>query len=68
MNHHLDRYFPFYLFAVVAFLLGWAMWDNVTWRKAHTLAVTYCQNRNLVLVDTPAGERCAPAWALKRTS
>jgi hypothetical protein len=68
MDHHFERYFPFYLCAALAFFFVLAMSAGATGRKAHALAVTHCQENNMVLVDTPAGERCAPAWALKRTS
>ena len=36
--------------------------------KAHQRAEAYCQDHQMVLVETAAGERCAPLWALERTS
>ena len=48
---------------VVLVLLLWACaWQE----KAHQRAMAYCQDRGMLVVETPAGERCAPLWALQR--
>lgn len=49
-------------------LLGAVTWTSVWAQKARNRAEAYCQEHLMVLVDTPAGERCAPLWALERTS
>jgi hypothetical protein len=52
-------------FIIALLLLFWA----AAWKeKAHQRAVAYCQERQMLLVDTPAGERCAHVWALEPTS
>jgi hypothetical protein len=48
---------------VVLVLLLWACaWQE----KARKRAEAYCQDHQMVLVETAAGERCAPLWALER--
>jgi len=60
---------PALIFAgLVLALLGLLLWGSVWADKAHQRAVTYCQERQMVLVDTPAGERCAHVWALEPAS
>ena len=44
------------------------IWVGVWQEKAHQRGVAYCQERQMVLVDTPAGERCAHVWALEPAS
>lgn len=49
---------------IIALLLWVCAWEE----KARKRAEAYCQDHQMVLVDTPAGERCAPLWALERTT
>ena len=46
-------------------VLGLLLWVCAWEEKAHQRAEAYCQDHQMVLVDTPAGERCAPLWALE---
>jgi hypothetical protein len=48
--------------------VGLLLWASAWKEKAHQRAVTYCQERQMLLVDTPAGERCAHVWALEPAS
>ena len=48
--------------------LGLMLWACAWEEKAHQRAEAYCQERQMLLVDTPAGERCAHVWALEPTS
>jgi hypothetical protein len=48
--------------------LGLMLWACAWEEKAHQRAEAYCQERLMVLVDTPAGERCAHVWALEPAS
>jgi hypothetical protein len=52
---------------LVLALLGLLLWADVWEDKAHQRAVAHCQERQMVLVDTPAGERCSHVWALEPT-
>ena len=45
--------------------LGLMLWACAWEEKARKRAEAYCQERLMVLVDTPAGERCAHVWALE---
>lgn len=49
-------------------VLGLTLWVCAWEEKAHQRAEAYCQDHQMVLVDTAAGERCAPLWALERTT
>jgi hypothetical protein len=49
-------------------VLGLTLWVCAWEKKTRQRAEAYCQDHQMVLVDTPAGERCAPLWALERTS
>jgi hypothetical protein len=42
------------------------LWACAWQEKAHQRAEAYCQDRGMLVVQTPAGERCAPLWALQR--
>jgi hypothetical protein len=44
------------------------LWTSAWHHKARQRAEAYCLDHQLVLVDTAAGERCAPLWALERTA
>jgi len=46
-------------------VLGLLLWVCAWEEKARQRAEAYCQDHQMVLVDTPAGERCAPLWALE---
>ena len=46
--------------------LGLLLWASAWQEKAHQRAMAYCQDRGMLVVETPAGERCAPLWALQR--
>jgi hypothetical protein len=46
-------------------VLGLLLWMCAWEEKARQRAEAYCQDHQMVLVDTPAGERCAPLWALE---
>ena len=52
------------LLTCIALLLWTSAWHH----KARQRAEAYCLDHQLVLVDTAAGERCAPLWALERTA
>jgi len=63
MTDYIEKYWPVYvagllLCFLVLILLGLARED--------TARTAYCQDRGMLLVSTPAGERCAPLWALER--
>jgi len=47
--------------------IGLMLWVCAWEEKARKRAEAYCQDRGMMLVDTPAGERCAHVWALERT-
>jgi hypothetical protein len=49
-------------------VLGLLLWVCAWEEKARQRAKAYCQDHQMVLVDTAAGERCAPLWALERTT
>jgi hypothetical protein len=49
-------------------LLGLLLWVGAWQEKARQRAMAYCQDHQMMLVDTPAGERCAPLWALEKTT
>jgi hypothetical protein len=49
-------------------VLGLLLWVGAWQEKARQRALAYCQDHQMMLVDTPAGERCAPLWALERTT
>lgn len=49
-------------------VLGLLLWVGAWQEKARQRAMAYCQDHHMMLVDTPAGERCAPLWALERTT
>ncbi len=49
-------------------VLGLTLWVCAWEKKARQRAEAYCQDHQMVLVNTPAGERCAPLWALERTT
>jgi hypothetical protein len=49
-------------------VLGLLLWASAWEEKAHQRALAYCQERQMLLVDTPAGERCAHVWALEPAS
>jgi hypothetical protein len=55
--------FTGFILAPIALLFWAAAWKE----KAHQRALAYCQERQMLLVDTPAGERCAHVWALEPT-
>jgi hypothetical protein len=46
--------------------LGLLLWASAWQEKAHQRVEAYCQDRGMLVVETPAGERCAPLWALQR--
>jgi hypothetical protein len=48
--------------------LGLLLWACAWEEKARQRAEAYCQERQMLLVDTPAGERCAHVWALEPAS
>jgi hypothetical protein len=48
--------------------VGLLLWASAWEEKARQRAEAYCQDHQMVLVDTAAGERCAPLWALERTT
>jgi hypothetical protein len=48
--------------------VGLLLWASAWEEKAHQRALAYCQERQMLLVDTPAGERCAHVWALEPAS
>jgi hypothetical protein len=48
--------------------LGLLLWACTWEEKARQRAKAYCQDHQMVMVDTAAGERCAPLWALERTT
>jgi len=48
--------------------VGLLLWADVWEEKAHQRAEAHCQERQMLLVDTPAGERCAHVWALEPAS
>ncbi len=48
--------------------VGLLLWASSWKEKAHQRALAYCQERQMLLVDTPAGERCAHVWALEPAS
>jgi hypothetical protein len=48
--------------------VGLLLWASAWEEKAHQRAEAYCQERQMLLVDTPAGERCAHVWALEPAS
>ena len=52
------------LLTCVGLLLWVCAWEE----KARQRAKAYCQDHQMVMVDTAAGERCAPLWALERTT
>jgi hypothetical protein len=45
--------------------LGLLLWASAWEEKARKRAEAYCQDHQMVMVDTAAGERCAPVWALE---
>jgi hypothetical protein len=49
-------------------VFGLLLWAETRGEKAHQRAVAYCEERQMLLVDTPAGERCAHVWALEPAS
>ena len=48
--------------------VGLLLWASAWEEKARQRAEAYCQERQMLLVDTPAGERCAHVWALEPAS
>lgn len=59
---------PIIALAICGVALALTLWVNAWNHKARQRAETYCQEHLMVLVDTAAGERCAPLWALERTT
>jgi hypothetical protein len=53
--------FTGFIIALLVLLFWAAAWKD----KAHHRAEAHCQERQMLLVDTPAGERCAHVWALE---
>ena len=68
MTDHFEKHFPIYLISALGIVLALLLWTSAWEKKARQRAETYCQEHLMVLVDTPAGERCAPLWALERTT
>lgn len=64
MTDHLEKHLPKYLVSglVLVLLLSAVALEE----RAHKRAEAYCQDRGMLVVQTPAGERCAPLWALER--
>ena len=54
--------------AICGVAVALTLWVNAWHHKARQRAEAYCLDHQLVLVDTAAGERCAPLWALERTA
>ena len=54
--------------AICGVAVALTLWVNAWHHKARQRAEAYCLDHQLVLVDTAAGERCAPLWALERTT
>lgn len=61
MRDHLEDYWGFYLFAAaIAFLLFLLFRAGDLEQRR----VNYCFDRGMVLVDTPAGKRCAMIYSM----
>jgi len=54
--------------SICGIVLGLTLWVCAWEEKARRRAEAYCQDHQMVLVDTAGGERCAPLWALERTT
>lgn len=63
MRDHLSDYWPLYIAAALAFIMACFV---VTASNAEQANVNACFDRGMVLVDTPAGNRCAPINTLQR--
>lgn len=59
---------PIIALAICGVALALTLWVNAWNHKLRQRAEAYCLDHQLVLVDTAAGERCAPLWALERTA
>ena len=51
--------------SICGIVLGLTLWVCAWEEKARQRAEAYCQDHQMVLVDTAGGERCAPLWALE---
>ena len=59
---------PIIVICALGLVLVLLLWACAWQEKAHQRVEAYCQDHQMVLVETAAGERCAPLWALERTS
>ena len=59
---------PIIALGICGVAVALTLWVNAWHHKARQRAEAYCLDHQLVLVDTAAGERCAPLWALERTT
>jgi len=50
---------------ICGIVLGLTLWVCAWEEKGRQRAEAYCQDHQMVLVDTAGGERCAPLWALE---
>jgi hypothetical protein len=66
MTDHIEEHWPLYAAGILILVLLLGLWALVWADKARQRATAYCQDRGMVRVETPAGERCAPLWALER--
>jgi hypothetical protein len=66
MTDHLEKHFPMYLVSGLCLVLVLLLSAVALEEKARKRAEAYCQDRGMLVVQTPAGERCAPLWALER--
>lgn len=57
------KYWPLYVAGILLCFLALVLLGLAWEDKARTAR---CQDRGMLLVSTPAGERCAPLWALER--
>jgi hypothetical protein len=63
MTDYIEKYWALYVAGLLLCFLALVLWGLAWQDKART---AYCQDRGMVRVETPAGERCAPLWALER--
>lgn len=59
---------PIIALCICGIILALMLWVCAWKEKGRQRAEAYCQDHQMVLVDTAAGERCAPLWALERTT
>lgn len=61
MRDHLEEYWPMYAFiGLFALLIAVAFHAS----ELEQRRVNYCFDRGMVLVDTPAGKRCAMIYSM----